>query len=386
MTQPFEYRLSTHEKARLFDLADGRLKLWARSGLNASESELLKQSSGWKAAERVLVIENRSGLLGAFYQHLYPDAKVEFFAMDCFYSERLRANLAAHHLERQFEIHLGPDLPHAPESEGQDDQEGVYDEVFLQVSQSLSAEMVADYLQQIHQVLKVGGRCWLGAEKRHKGSMSQMKKVFGSLTEHSSKHGLVYVSKKSGPLKKQKDYSAEFELRLTEHLNIKAMTRPGVFSHRRADGGALALIETVTVEDQDDLLEMGCGCGVVALGLQKRYGCRSVSLLDSHTRALQVSVLNAEKNALPEPKIQCSSQGWQGDEQFDVFVGNPPYFGDHQISALFMDTAARVLKKGGVMWIVAKTMDWNWEYAQTQFKNMTLHSRRGYQVMRCEKA
>jgi 16S rRNA G1207 methylase RsmC len=130
---------------------------------------------------------------------------------------------------------------------------------------------------------------------------------------------------------------------------------------------------------------MGCGCGVVGLGLQKKFHFSSLSLLDSHTRALEVSLRNAEANALPEPKVQCSSQGWQGDETFEVFIGNPPYFGDHQISALFMDSAVRVLKKGGVMWIVAKNMDWNWEYAQAQFHHMTLHHRRGYQIMRCEK-
>ena len=47
-----------------------------------------------------------------------------------------------------------------------------------------------------------------------------------------------------------------------------------------------------------------------------------------------------------------------------------------------MDTADEVLKPGGVMWIVAKTMDWNLDYAKAKFKNCELISRRGYQVMK----
>jgi 16S rRNA (guanine1207-N2)-methyltransferase len=373
----FEYCLSSHEKARTFEHADGQIRLLARSGLNASENALLSQWKQWKPVKKVLVIENRTGLLGAFYRHLYPESEVTFFAMDCFYSDRLRANLTSHGLKNSFEIVLGADLP---------ETEGGYDEIFIQVSQSLSAELAADYLQQAHQRLKNGGRCWVGAEKKHKATMGQVKKVFTSLSEYPHRHGVIYVAKKAAELKKVKDYASQFETRVCEGLQLQIETRPGVFSHRRPDGGALALLDLVNVEEEDQVLEMGCGCGVVGLGLQKKYHFSSLSLLDSHTRALQTSLKNAELNALPEPKVQCSSRGWSGEETFDVFIGNPPYFGDHQISALFIDTAAEVLKEGGVMWLVAKNMDWNWEYAQGKFKDMELLSRRGYQVLRCVKS
>ena len=376
MTTVLEYRLSDNEKAKKYEHADGQVQLWARSGLCSSENALLAQWKRWKPASKILIVENRTGVLGVFYKHLFPDTDVTFYALDCFYSQRLRGNLANHGLEKQFQLSLGADFPVT---------EGGYDEIFIQVSQSLSAELVADYLQQSSQLLKDGGRCWVGAEKRHKATFGQVKKVFGALTEYPHRYGEVYVAKKTQELKKIKDYRTTFDVRISEHFSLKVETRPGVFSHRRLDGGAQALLETVELSEHDSVLEMGCGSGVVGLGLQKKYQFASLSLLDSHTRALEVSLRNAEVNALPEPKVQCSSQGWQGEDRFSVFIGNPPYFGDHQISALFMDSALRVLAKGGVMWIVAKSMDWNWEYAQANFVNMTLLHRRGYQIMRCEK-
>jgi 16S rRNA (guanine1207-N2)-methyltransferase len=376
MTQTMEYRLSGHERAQCLEYAGGKVNVWSRSGLNFTEKALLDHWEEWKPVARVLILENRTGVLASFRKHLHPDTEVSLHGLDCFYTRKLQDLLDEHGMAKKIKVTLSPDLP--LEVEG-------YDEIFLQVSQSLSAEMVSDYLQQIHQRLKVGGRCWVGAEKRHKTAASQVKKTFGASTEYHYRFGSVMVAKKTGELKRIKEHKAQFEVPLGEGQFLAVTTCPGIFSHRRPDDGALALLDTVEVKAGDTLLEMGCGSGLVALGLQKRQPEIKVSLLDSHTRALEMSRFNATQNNLPEPQLQCSSQGWQGEAKFDVFVGNPPYFGDHQISALFMDTAARVLKPNGVMWIVAKSMDWNWEYAQANFKNCELFSRRGYQVMKAVK-
>jgi 16S rRNA G1207 methylase RsmC len=120
----------------------------------------------------------------------------------------------------------------------------------------------------------------------------------------------------------------------------------------------------------------------VALSLQKRTPNCELFLLDSHTRAIEVSRINAEQNGLPVPNLACSSQGWPEEASFDVFIGNPPYFGDHQISGLFIDTAADCLDEGGVMWIVAKSMDWNRDYAEEHFEKIEVFQRRGYGVMK----
>ena len=373
MNNTMEYRLSGHERAQCMKYAGGNVEVWSRSGLNFTEKGLLEHWEQWKPVSRVLILENRTGVLACFWKQLFPDTEVTLHGLDCFYTHKLQELLEEHSMSAKVNICLSPNLPEVAEG---------YDEIFLQVSQSLSAEMVSEYLQQIHQRLKMGGRCWVGAEKRHKTAATQVKRAFGSSTEFHYRFGSVMVAKKTGELKRIKEHSAQFEVPVNEQQRISITTVPGIFSHRRPDDGAMALLDTVQVVAGQTLLEMGCGSGLVALGLQMRTPGLTVSLLDSHTRALELSLHNARVNNLPEPQIQCSSQGWQGDERFDVFVGNPPYFGDHQISALFMDTAFQVLKPGGVMWIVAKTMDWNFDYAKAKFKNCELISRRGYQVMK----
>ena len=42
------------------------------------------------------------------------------------------------------------------------------------------------------------------------------------------------------------------------------------------------------------------------------------------------------------------------DGTFDVFAGNPPYYSDYRIAEVFLDTARRALKPGGVCYTVCK--------------------------------
>lgn len=374
-----EIILSQHPKAKrmTYGPGAGTVVVTSRSGLNFTEKVLLEQSESWRGGAKVLIVENRTAVLGLSYKHRFPETEVLQYSQDDFYHQKLKGILERQDgLQEQLNLSCSPDLP---------GENGSVDEAFLQVSQSLSAEMTAEYIQQIQQRLCLGGRLWLGVEKQHRSAAAQVKKIFGSVSEHRHRFGSVLVAKKKEELKKVKQYQCEFDLLLGEagHLSIK--TRPGVFSHRRADGGALALLDVVKVADNDRVFEMGCGSGLVALGIQKRTPSCQLFLLDSNTRAVECARFNAANNGCPEPHLECSSRGWPREDSFDVFIGNPPYFGDHQISGLFIDTAAQHLVSGGRMWLVAKSMDWNVEHAKSHFEIVDQVSRRGYVVLQARR-
>ncbi len=371
--------LSHHPKAKrmTYGSGAGTVTVTSRSGLNFTEKVLLEQSESWSGGAKVLVVENRTAVLGLSYKYLFPESEILQHSQDDFYHQKLQGIIERQvDLEGELTLSCSPDLP---------GEMGGVNEAFLQVSQSLSAEMTAEYLQQIHQRLCLGGRLWLGVEKQHRSAAAQVKKVFGSVTEKRYRFGCVLVAKKKEELKKVKQYQCEFELPLGEAGCLSIKTRPGVFSHRRADGGALALLDVVRIAEHDRVFEMGCGSGLVSLGLQKRTPSCQLFLLDSNTRAVECAQLNAASNGCPEPQVECSSRGWPREETFDVFIGNPPYFGDHQISGLFIDTAAQRLVSGGMMWLVAKSMDWNVEHAKSDFEICELIARRGYVVMKARR-
>lgn len=364
--------LSDHEKAKEQIFLDGELKVLSRSGLNVTEVLLLEHFRDWRPGEKVLVIENRSTVLPLALQYLYPDANVEIQAFDHFYAQQIQKRLKCFDQNQKIQCHLAPDLPN--------DQD--YSEIYLQVTQSISAEFVAELLQTAYGLLQKQGRLLVSSEGQHRHTETQIMKKFGSVTRHSGKQGSFWIIKKNKPLKKLKQFTSEFKFSLPNGLELQMVTRPGVFSHRRVDEGAQALAECMEIRAGERVLELGCGHGGVGLLAKKMAEKVTLYLVDSHARAIQCAQENAQSNHLEPVHTILSSEGLAESLQVDVFLGNPPYFSDHSISKHFIDQAHFHLKKGGRLYLVAKNMDWNLEYAQELFENCEVISRRQYRILK----
>src|SRR5207302_6985060 len=114
----------------------------------------------------------------------------------------------------------------------------------------------------------------------------EMRKLFDKVTRRPLEEGVLYLAAKTAPLKKRKNFECEFAFRDQGRL-IKAVSRPGVFSHRSLDAGARALVNTMTVRPGDHVLDLGCGSGVVALAAAARAENVAVVAVDSHARAIE---------------------------------------------------------------------------------------------------
>jgi 16S rRNA G1207 methylase RsmC len=365
--QMLVFTLSDHPKAK--DQVFGDVKVTSHSGLSTTEIILLANIQEMRpSTKRVLICENRTGILGQVISKKLPDLEVTQHSFDHFYHQRLEDRWE----NSEVSFTLGDRL----------NEKELFDEILIQFSQSLSAEFLADMLQQAYGCLVKGGRLWVALESRHGNVFKDIKNRYGALSEVPHPKGKLIRIKKNAPLKKIKSYESEVSCRIPgkEALNIK--TRPGIFAHRRVDGGAMALIKKVQLDGEEKVLEMGCGSGVVSLALKRLHPNISMYALDSHAVAVSQTGKNAESNGLHLDGLQLTSSGWKGEEQFDVLIGNPPYFGDHRLSALFIDEARRLLVSKGSLWLVAKSMSWNLEYAKDSFDLSEEFTHSDYQVVR----
>jgi 16S rRNA G1207 methylase RsmC len=359
--------LSEHPEAK--EEQFGEFLVRSHSGLSTTEKILIEASGDLRpSSKRILICENRSGVIGQILSKREASLHVSQLSSDHFYHRRLKERWEGLGVE----FLLGASLP-----EGE-----AYDEILIQMSQSMSAEFLADILQQAYRSLLDGGRVWVALESRHGSSVKDMKKRYGALTEDSLFGGKLIRLKKKGPLKKIKSHLATVECPLAEKEALIIQTRPGVFSHRRIDGGAMALIKRVQLKGEERVLELGCGCGVVSLALKRTFPRIEMHALDSNAVSVAQTEINAKLNHLELNGLQLNSSGWVGEESFDVVVGNPPYFGDHKLSAFFIDEAKKVLNKGGVFWLVAKKMGWNLEYASQFFDLAETYKHGDYQVVK----
>ena len=130
---------------------------------------------------------------------------------------------------------------------------------------------------------------------------------------------------------------------------------------------------------------MGCGCGLVGLLIAKYLGPDAISLVmvDSHARAVEAATENAAKFGV-EAEVILADNGTpeRMDGTFDVFVGNPPYYSDYRIADVFLGTAKRALRPGGVCYTVCKNAAGLEPVQKRYFTEVDVIKRRGYAVLK----
>jgi len=356
---------------------ENRYDVISRSGLHATESQLIKALPLLSNPSALLVLGNRTGVLGMIASRVYEGLVVVSSSIDVFHHHAIERNL-----ERN------PFTSVTSRCESDIPERDHFDAVCLQISKgSMSDELILDHLQQAHLAMKKGGQLMISAEEDIPWVMDHLKKMFGhsSLRERNELSSLL-ISQKKQELKKIKDYRAEFIMTVPNGRGVKLMTRPGVFAHRRVDDGAQALAEVAVTEPRDVILDMGCGCGSIGLSLAVNQPTAEVVFLDSHARATSVTESNCRANSLAKYQVILGDQGLPGEPRFTLFVGNPPYYSNDRISDLFIHTAHQCLKPGGRAYIVAKKAEHNTALMKELFGNAEIIHRRGYEISRSAKS
>lgn len=196
-----------------------------------------------------------------------------------------------------------------------------------------------------------------------------------------------------------RDFSAKWFASVPGGPKLEFTSFPGCFCHRRLDEGGLALAEVVAKDlaasssappsSSLRLLDMGCGCGLVGLLIAKSLSppsSFSLTLVDSHSRAVEAAELNAKAFGV-EAEVILSDNGTPArmDGTFDIFVGNPPYYSDYRIADVFLETAKRALKSGGICYTVCKNAAGLEPVQKRYFPEVEIIKRRGYAVLESKK-
>lgn len=313
------------------------------------------------------------GQLAAAYATQHPDQPVTLFYADAFHAEQSR--VAYFPPPGKLDICLATDPPEI--------EVGL---AAMLVEMHGEAEFVRELLQSFHNRLQIGGEL-LAATDHPKDQWlhEQLQELFDKVTRVSHKKGMVYRAIKTAPLKKQRSFVSHFPCRDGDHL-LQLQTRPGVFNHRSVDAGARALLSSVEVREGENVLDIGCGSGVVGLVLCKRVPSATVLAIDSHTRAVECTSASALKNETPQLIARVDPAHTSVPEnQFDVVAMNPPYFSNFRIAELFLQTATRALKEGGRLYSVTKAPEWYLERMKDGWKNVVATQVKNYIVITAQR-
>lgn len=332
-----------------------------------SERLLIEQLSDWLPKERC-----ESGIVVSSGRAQVADRLVEDAGLErvvAWYHDKFAATLAQQSVTAAVSVACQPDLPGfdpAGDSkcgEPADSTSANCDIVVVATSKSDEAEMTRDIMQQATHILPEGGRLVVSVDNpRDTWVHDQMRAMYRKVTRLPSKFGCIYVSRKTQPLKKLKDFWCQFPMRDENGRDLQIVTRPGVFSHRRLDPGARQLMRAAEIGEQDLVVDYGCGAGVLSATVATQTN-NTVYAIDSSTRAIQCTQKTAAANGLENIKAIVNADGELGlDGTVDLVLANPPYYGNDRISQHFVDSSIKALRSGGALLVVTKKPSWYREY------------------------
>lgn len=271
---------------------------------------------------------------------------------------------------------------------GADLPEGEVDLYLQPVHRGGEAELSRDMLQQGFDRLRIGGTLLAAVDNRKDVWLHhEIEKLQKGVTRMPSRWGVAYRLTKKAPLKRLRDFRCEFSFRDQGRL-VNAVSRPGVFSHRKLDLGARALLEAMEIKEGMKVLDIGCGSGVVGLAAALRADGVTVHGIDSNARAVQCLLEGAVRNDIQDRvTAQHDADGKvTGKGTFDLAIGNPPYYSHYTIAELFLQAAKRGLKPGGEVLMVSKQSEWFVARMEQLFEDVAMLDVRTYVIISGKKS
>ena len=156
-------------------------------------------------------------------------------------------------------------------------------------------------------------------------------------------------------------------------IPLSFQTDAGVFSKGEVDTGTRLLLEALPEEMAGEILDLGCGWGVIGISIARKWPETRVTMADVNTRALALSLENAKRNHADVTCGESAGMAALKGKTFDAVVTNPPIrAGKQVIYGMFAD-AAKSLNPGGALYLVIRKQQGAescMKYLQTMFDSV----------------
>jgi len=186
--------------------------------------------------------------------------------------------------------------------------------------------------------------------------------------------------------REQPNERKKFVLRLDiKGHRLEFTSSSGIFSKERIDLGTLVLLGSMVLPDEGEILDMGCGCGVIGITVAKVRPRSRVTMVDVNPTAIKLANENIEKNSVTNAiAINSDLYSALDGQKYDLIISNPPLAAGYKVVYPLIKDAKSHLKKGGYLQLVLrKGVNAIPKKMNEVFGNVELLSRKsGYKVFR----
>jgi len=179
------------------------------------------------------------------------------------------------------------------------------------------------------------------------------------IKQDAARHCLIFTGKHSqvGKAFHLNDWFNYYDVTFNEQT-IKVAALPGVFSQKGLDKGTKVLLDNLPHSFKGDVLDFGCGAGIISAAIAKASPETKLTLIDISALAIASSQETLSINHL-NGKCIASDGLSEITQSFDHIVSNPPF---HQglkthyaATELFLSRCSKHIKLQGQLVVVANS-------------------------------
>lgn len=210
--------------------------------------------------------------------------------------------------------------------------------------------------------LNKGGTLYLLGSKNEgiKSIAKQLSDLFSIPSETISFKKGIHLIKfvfPSGFQNENKDIEDLIETFEINGIKIKLTQEENVFAKGKLDSATRLLLENLKIKDNDKILDLGCGAGVLGIVASKMAKNVKVTFIDNDYLSVDTTQKNLILNQIQNSDVFVNNGAKAiKDQRFDVVVTNPPFHQGRGISLnitdQFIRDGSRILVKDGQMYVV----------------------------------
>lgn len=283
-------------------------------------TQLLFRNPHLLASENPLFVNFPDENVIEHYLSLMPNAKPSFYTSNYALFQQLKSKNHAG-------LHLDFSANYSNETSNETSNENAHDLVIIafpksKAELSFTLAMLASSIIDQSPILVIG---------ENKSGIKSLVKLTTETITHCKKvdaarHCLLFAGVFNRPSKPfiLDDWFTYYTVDVEHNLPLKVAALPGVFSQKNLDIGTKLLLAHLPETADKKVLDFGCGAGVIACVIGKKYPQASLTLVDVSALALASAEKTLTSNNLTGQYLASNSLS-DIKEQYHHIVSNPPF-------------------------------------------------------------
>lgn len=184
---------------------------------------------------------------------------------------------------------------------------------------------------------------------------------------------------------RKKYFSKKHLISLYIHgMTFEFISYSSLFSGKEVDKGTRLLLENLIVPKQGNVLDLGCGYGVIGIVVAKLNPLLKVYMVDVNPLAIKATKYNAKINGVQERTVILQGDLYEPVRgmKFSAIYSNPPLSaGKSIVEKIIMDAPVHLEDNGVFQVVLAKGAEYYTRLINNLFPNVKTLKKQGYVIV-----